>query len=187
MLLKRLLRRPSDRAGQQRRIPILAGSSQRDALISEPQKAIPTLPLLTFPTPPLATTRRARYPGVWPPRGPAFSGRHHGVRKRRVESCLALDVNELRRKGALTPGVAGILTWERSGDAQASVDFRADSGDLVLSYDDHNSVAPRAVEQHVELSSVPAAFGGARGYFLCPGVECGQRVSVLYFCGGVFR
>jgi hypothetical protein len=39
----------------------------------------------------------------------------------------------------------------------------------------------------VELSFVPAAFGGARAYFLCPGAECGRRVSVLYFQRGAFR
>jgi hypothetical protein len=119
--------------------------------------------------------------------GGCGSGRHHGVRKRRVESCLALDVNELRRKGALAPGAFGTLTWEREGDVQTSVDFRADSAGIVLSYDDHNGETPRAVEQHVALSSVPAAFGGSRAYFLCPGVECGRRVSVLYFRKGVFR
>jgi hypothetical protein len=119
--------------------------------------------------------------------GGCGSGRHNGARKRRVESFLTLDVNVLHRKGALTPGASGTLTWEREGDAQASVDFRADSGNLVLSYDNHNGEALRAVEQCVALSSVPAAFGGARVYFPCPGVECGRRVSVLYFRRSVFR
>jgi hypothetical protein len=90
-------------------------------------------------------------------------------------------VNALRRKGALAPGAFGTLTWEREGDVQTSVDFRADSAGIVLSYGDHNGEAPRAVEQHVALSSVPAAFGGSRTYFLCPGAGCGQRNSILYF------
>jgi hypothetical protein len=102
------------------------------------------------------------------------------------QSCLALDVNALRRKGALAPGAFGTLTWEREGDVQTSVDFRADSAGIVLSYDDHNGEAPRAVERHVALSSVTAAFGGSRTYFLCPGAECGRRVSILYFRRGVF-
>jgi hypothetical protein len=104
------------------------------------------------------------------------------------QSCLALDVNALRRKGALAPGAFGTLTWEREGDVQTSVDFRADSAGIVLSYGDHNGEAPRAVEQHVALSSVPAAFGGSRTYFLCPGAGCGQRNSILYFFArGSFR
>ena len=119
--------------------------------------------------------------------GGCGSGRHHGVRKRRVESCLALDVNELRRKGVLTLGASGTLAWKRGGAEVASMNFRADSGDLVLSYDNHNAEALRALEQCVALSSVPAAFGSARTYFLCPGAECSRRVSVLYFRRGTFR
>jgi hypothetical protein len=115
------------------------------------------------------------------------SGRHGGARKRRVESCLALDVNELRRKGALAPGASGSLTWERDRGAVASVDFRADTAELILCYDGHGTEALKVIEQRVALSFVPAAFGGARTYFLCPGAECGRRVSVLYFRRGVFR
>ena len=58
--------------------------------------------------------------------GGCGSGRHHGVRKRRVESCLALDVNVLRRLDALAPGASGTLMWERDGDARVSVRFRAE-------------------------------------------------------------
>jgi hypothetical protein len=106
------------------------------------------------------------------------------VRKRRVESCLALDVNELRRKGALAPGACGTLTWEH---AVASVAFRVDNATLILSYHDQRAAELRDVEQRVELSSIPAEFGGSRTYLLCPGEGCGRRVSVLYFRRGVFR
>jgi hypothetical protein len=112
---------------------------------------------------------------------------HNGVIKRRVESCLVLDVNELRRKGALAPGAFGTLTWERDRDAVASVDFRADTAELVLCYDANGSEAPKVIEQRVELSFAPTVFGGARAYFVCPGAECGRRVSALYFRRGVFR
>jgi hypothetical protein len=102
------------------------------------------------------------------------SGRHGGARKRRVESCLALDVNELRRKGALAPGASGSLTWERDRGAVASVDFRADTAELILCYDGHGTEALKVIEQRVALSFVPAAFGGARTYFLCPGADAFQ-------------
>jgi hypothetical protein len=121
--------------------------------------------------------------------GGCGSGRHKGVTKRRVESCLALDVNELRRMGALTPGASGTLTWDRGGDAEASVAFCTESTALILCFHDQCAAEPRDVEQYVALTSVPVAFGGSRVYLLCPGAECGRRVSVLYFRRGegVFR
>jgi hypothetical protein len=73
--------------------------------------------------------------------GGCGSGRHRGARKRRIESCLALDVNQLRRKGALTPGASGTLTWEREGDVQTSVDFRADSLKYLLNGQHSNDIA----------------------------------------------
>ncbi len=119
--------------------------------------------------------------------GGCGSGRHNGVRKRRVESCLALNVNELRREGALVPGAAGTLTWERDGDDMASVGFRAETAALVLTYDAYDGEGQRAIEQRVALSSVPAALGGPRTFLLCPGAECGRRVAVLYFVRSAFR
>ena len=109
------------------------------------------------------------------------------TRAARVESCLALDVNELRRKGALVPGASGTLTWARDCDTVASADFRANTAGLILCYDAHGTEVPKVIEQRVALSFVPATFSGARAYFLCPGAECGRRVSVLYFRRGVFR
>lgn len=53
------------------------------------------------------------------------SRQHNGARKQhRVESCLGLDVNELRHKGALAFDAAGSLIWDREGDAEGSVAFR---------------------------------------------------------------
>jgi hypothetical protein len=118
--------------------------------------------------------------------GGCGSGRHQGVKKRRVESCLALSVSELWRKGALAPGASGTLTWERDGDAQASIAFRADAEALILCYHVEHPAAPREIEQRVGLSSVPGTYGGTRVYFLCPGSECGRRVSMLYFARGAF-
>jgi hypothetical protein len=98
-----------------------------------------------------------------------------------------IAARESRRKGALMPGASGTLTWECGGDAQALVAFRVDEGTLTLCYYDQQAPALRDIEQHVALSSVPATFGGARAYFLCPGAECGRPVSVLYFRRGAFR
>jgi hypothetical protein len=112
----------------------------------------------------------------WREMGRGF-GRHRGAKKHRVESCLALDVNALRRKGALTPGTSGTLSWERDRGAVESADFRADTAELIVCYDGHDTEAPKVIEQRVALSFVPARFGGARPYFLCPGAECGRSKS----------
>ncbi|MGH6673882.1 MAG: hypothetical protein ACRECV_18185 [Xanthobacteraceae bacterium] len=109
------------------------------------------------------------------------------MRKRRVESCLSLDVRELRRKGALAPAATGTLTWDRDGDAVAPVGFRIDTAGLVLAYDAYEGDSQRAIEQRVLLSSVPVALGGERTYFVCPGAECRRRVAMLYFMRGAFR
>jgi len=114
------------------------------------------------------------------------SGRHHGAKKRRIESCLALNVNELGRQGVLTPGVSGTLAWETERGAASSVAFRADSAGLVLSHDDALGAESLSVGQRVALASLPAAFGGARVYFICTGADCGRRVSMLYFAHGLF-
>jgi hypothetical protein len=112
------------------------------------------------------------------------SGRHHGAKKRRVESCRVLDVKALRREGALTPGASGTITWARDGEQ--SVAFRADAAELVLSYHDRPDVEREPDEQRVALSSIPAVFGGSRVYFICPGTDCGRRVAKLFLVRGLF-
>lgn len=95
-------------------------------------------------------------------------------------------MNELRRKGALEQDLIGTLTWECGGEVAASVEFRVDKAALTLRYRIQRGSEPQDVEQRVGLSSVPAAFSGSRSYFLCPGADCGRRVSVLYFRRGLF-
>ena len=111
--------------------------------------------------------------------GGCGSGRHNGAKKRRVESCLALDVNELRRLGELSEGAAGTLTWEGDGTAVAWVVFHADSAAVTFSYAVDPAEESRRIEQRLLLSSVPAAFGGTRLYFLCPASGCNRRAARL--------
>jgi hypothetical protein len=115
------------------------------------------------------------------------SGRHNGVKKRRVESCLALDANELRCEGALAPGACGELSWQRESKPVASLAFRAEVDALVLAYLAEDIAASDVIEQRIKLSDSPGAFGGLRVYFLCPGAGCHRRVAMLYFARGAFR
>jgi hypothetical protein len=111
------------------------------------------------------------------------SGRHDGVKKRRVESCIALDVNELRRAGALVPGTCGTLSWQCDSGAGASLTFRAEAGTFILSYFEHGVM----IEQRIALAHSPATSGGTRVYFVCPDSDCGRRVSKLYLARGALR
>jgi hypothetical protein len=105
------------------------------------------------------------------------------VKKRRVESCLALDVNELRRKGALSPGGSGTLSWDSDVGTTASMAVRAEANAIILSYFERGVT----IEQRITLTYSPVQFGGTRVYFVCPGHECGRRVSKLYFKRGALR
>ena len=111
------------------------------------------------------------------------SGRHNGMKKVRVESCLALDVNALRRAGALVPGAYGALSWGCNDNTLASLAFRAEANALILSYFEHGVM----IEQQIALAHSPAKFGGTRVYFVCPGDECGRRVFKVYLARGAFR
>lgn len=117
--------------------------------------------------------------------GGCGSGRHNGAKKRQVESCLALDVNELCRLAALTDGAAGTLTWECDGTPVAPAVFHAESAAVTFAVEP--AAESRRIEPRLLLASVPAAFGGSRAYFLCPGAGCNRRVARLYFAKGVFR
>jgi hypothetical protein len=114
------------------------------------------------------------------------SGRHNGMKKRRVESCLALHVNNLRRAGALLPGASGTLSWE-SDNGAVSLAFRAEADALALAYTADHFTNSEVIEQRIALVHGSATFGGTRVYFVCPGTECGRSVSKLYFTRGDLR
>jgi hypothetical protein len=111
------------------------------------------------------------------------SGRHNGTKKRRVESCLTLNVNELLREGALVPGTCGTLSWQCDSAAGESLAFRAEADTLIISHFERGVM----IEQRIALSNSTANFGGTRVYFVCPGSECGRRVSKLYLARAAFR
>jgi hypothetical protein len=107
-----------------------------------------------------------------------------------VASSILSRARKAQANGAKTEilALAGIqLALSTAVNTVASVAFRIDEADLILCYHDQHAAESRDVEQHVALSSVPAAFGGSRAYFLCPGADCGRRSSILYFAKGSFR
>jgi hypothetical protein len=108
-----------------------------------------------------------------------------------VESNRTLDINRLNRAGCLRSGYRGGWEWTRDGEWVASIWFRRDGDRLVLSYRVRGSGEQWLdVEQPTPIVWKPCRFGGARPYFICPGVvngiACGRRVAKLYGPGKYF-
>ena len=119
------------------------------------------------------------------------SGRPSGYGRSRVESCRSIDVNRLNREGCLNPGWRGGWQWNSDGETVGSISLRTEQGRLVLSYNYRRDGGEwQSVEEPVPIIRVPCRFGGARPYFLCPGVvngvPCGRRVAKLYGPGIYF-
>lgn len=105
--------------------------------------------------------------------------------RRRVEHHRSLDVNRLRKAGALDPGAYTGWAWQRDGETVASIGLRGESGRLRLVYRvGRDGEEKEDIDYPVRLLSVPCRFGGERFYFQCPGMVrgrfCGRRVAKLY-------
>jgi hypothetical protein len=119
------------------------------------------------------------------------SGRLSGSGRDTVEACRTLDINRLHREGCLRAGWLGGWQWTRDGKQVASISLRAEADQLHLAYrvrihgGDWEDVA-----ETVRIVRVACRYGGARPYFVCPGVvngiACGQRVAKLYGPGRYF-
>jgi hypothetical protein len=101
-----------------------------------------------------------------------------------------IDVNELHRDGCLRPGWAGGLQWTCDGEEFAAINLRADADGLHLAYRVLGGGESEDLAEIVRIVRLPCRFGGARPYFICPGVmngvTCGRRVAKLYGPGPYF-
>jgi hypothetical protein len=101
-----------------------------------------------------------------------------------------IDVNELHRDGCLRPGWAGGLQWTCDGEEFAAINLRADADGLHLGYRALGGGESENLAEIVRIVRLPCRFGGARPYFICPGVmngvTCGRRVAKLYGPGPYF-
>jgi hypothetical protein len=119
------------------------------------------------------------------------SGRPSGSGRGTVEATRSLDVNRLHREGCLRAGWAGDWQWTHDGERVASIQLRHDGNRLVLSYRiQRHGEEWQDVEQPTQIVWRPCRFGGARPYFVCPGVvnaiACGRRVIKLHGAGIYF-
>jgi hypothetical protein len=113
------------------------------------------------------------------------SGRAAGLGRDTVEACRSIDVNRLHKEGCLVLGWSGGWQWTRDGEKVASINLRAAEDRLDLSYRVRAGGSDwEDVEEAVRIVRVSCRFGGARPYFICPGVvngiSCGRRVAKLY-------
>jgi len=119
------------------------------------------------------------------------SGRPSGSGRDTVEACRSIDVNRLHKAGCLRPGWWGGWQWTRDGEKVASITLRVEADRLHLSYRVRMGGGDwEDVEETVRIVSAPCRFGGARPYFICPGVvngiACGRRVAKLHGLGRYF-
>jgi hypothetical protein len=108
-----------------------------------------------------------------------------------VESCRSIDVNQLHKAGCLMPGWSGSWQWTRDGEKVASIHLRVEADRLHLSYRVRIGGGEwEDVAETVRIVHVPCPFGGARAYFVSPGmangVVCGRRVAKLHGLGRYF-
>ena len=113
------------------------------------------------------------------------SGRPSGSGRGTAEGCRSIDVNRLHREGCLRPGWSGGWQWTREGEKVASINLRTEYDLLHLSYRWRIGDSPwEDVAETVRIVRVDCRFGGARPYFICPGIvngiACGRRVGKLY-------
>ena len=120
--------------------------------------------------------------------------RHRFDKKTTTGEAQSLDVRYLHREGLLKPWLSFSLRWSRAGRETGSVGAVVEGprGDLpewvVLSYRHGGGAGSKSedIKESVPLEWTPGNFGGARPWFLCPGVGCGRRVAVLYGPGRYF-
>lgn len=119
------------------------------------------------------------------------SGRPSGSGRDTAESCRSIDVNRLHREGCLRPGWSGGWQWTRDGERVAWISLSADAHRLQLSYRARIGTGDwQNVTEDVPIVRLLCRFGGARPYFICPGVvngvACRRRVAKLYAPGRYF-
>jgi hypothetical protein len=118
------------------------------------------------------------------------SGRPIGLGRVKVEGCRSLDVNRLHREGCLRSEWSGICQWTRDGERVAWIGLGAEFDRLRLTYRVQIGGQWEDVVETVRIVRVGCRFGGARPYFICPGVvsgiACGRRIAKLYGPGRYF-
>lgn len=122
--------------------------------------------------------------------GGVGSGRRNTSSLGRVESCRAIDIVHLRRKGCLLTGWEGHYNWLRDGHIIGSAHIRAENDGIRLRYQLRVRGGDwEQVTDKIAIERVSCRYGGDRPYFVCagkPGAACGRRVLSVFESGKVF-
>lgn len=106
-----------------------------------------------------------------------------------TDGLLYLDVKDLRRMGAFTPGALSWQQWTNGrGDVVGSIQslMNSDGDALTLIYRIREPGGEwQDVRERIMLDATPCNYGGERLWLTCPG--CFSRRRVLYSAGGRFR
>lgn len=112
--------------------------------------------------------------------------RKHWDAKVTTEDCRAIDVRRWKRDGLLTPNQIFGWQWSHNGKVAASIQMRTEPGRLILTYRHRSGDEDWKDKSYpVYIDWTACNFGGQRPWFLCPVLNCGQRVAILYG-GGIF-
>ncbi|MEO9516088.1 MAG: hypothetical protein ABJH45_02535 [Paracoccaceae bacterium] len=111
--------------------------------------------------------------------------------KQKAEQCRSLDVNRLKREGALRIGHVGTWVWSRDDEEVARIGYQTTNAGFQLDYRVMQYGGDwETITQTVPLTLVDCHYGKQRPYFLCPGVvngrHCGRRVGKLFMGGKYF-
>jgi hypothetical protein len=108
--------------------------------------------------------------------GGYFSGRP--AQYATIESARRLDVRELRRRNALTPGWSRSWSWTCDGEPSGSIDYHVLDHSVELDYGIADDDGGRErIRITVPLRYRPCRYGGRRVYFACP--YCHRTCEVI--------
>lgn len=107
------------------------------------------------------------------------SGGWNATGRSTAESAKPLDVNNLNRRGCLTPGAMSHQYWSCRGEPSGDIRVEAFEGGITLIYRTRQPGGEwKDVREAVSIIWTPCHFGGQRPYLLCP--RCGKRIAKLY-------
>lgn len=93
----------------------------------------------------------------------------------------SIDVRLWSKRGLLRPNLGFDWNWVTSGAVVASIAVRT-AIDRVTVAHRHNlgNRGWTGAEYAISIDRTTCHFGGSRPWFLCPAVNCGRRVAILY-------